>query len=602
MQESTVNTPPLEQPPTVEGDSAALNANRTTAASEARPREGASKGRWLALLLIGLTVLATYYNSMPGQFVQDDIPQIAENPMAGDWHGETLKKAFTRDFWANVEPDRAGDRTDSVYYRPIFLITLMVGHSLAGKQPGSWHLIALLLHLMTAALAFLAIDGLLARTTRETKESRTLMSALATMIFVVHPVQSESVAWISGLVGPLSTALMLGAFICYLLYRDTGLGLALAGSVGLFLLAALTKEQTLVLPLIILFCEIVAFWDSESARPSRRGWIVLTALSGVVFVYLASRYAAIGVVLGRSRNLNFPDDASLTLADQLRTTPALLLQYIKAIFYPVHLSFMYAFGYVRHTSLGGFWVPLATVAGLSTLLIYGVRKSRTFALAMIWVLIPLIPHLNTRAFVSEEIIHDRYLYGSMIGIGIGVAWIIWQVSSKPLIRASLGGLIVLVLAVMTMNQNLQWRTHESLWTQAAASAPNSRLGHLALGALAEERRDAVTALGEYESILKDHPDVIDALNDSALLSGRIGRWPEAVQKFERIVELTPDKAIAHFNLSFAYAVQKRYADAAWEQRTAIELDPKGARADEWRSRLGQLEKAMAAAQTSSNSS
>jgi tetratricopeptide (TPR) repeat protein len=188
----------------------------------------------------------------------------------------------------------------------------------------------------------------------------------------------------------------------------------------------------------------------------------------------------------------------------------------------------------------------------------------------------------------------------MIGVGIVLAWFLWQVSSKNEARAALGLAIVLVLAVLTVNQNRQWSSAEALWTRASATAPNSRLGRLAIGALAEERHDAATALDQYESILRTHPDVVDALNDSALLSGRIGRWPEAVRKFERIVELTPDKAIAHFNLSFAYAVQRRYLEAAREQRVAIELDPNGSRADEWRSRLAQLENAMSAAKTTAN--
>jgi PAS domain-containing protein len=277
-----------------------------------------------------------------------------------------------------------------------------------------------------------------------------------------------------------------------------------------------------------------------------------------------------------------------------------LWQYCKLILYPSNLSLMHVFGYVRDMGLTSFWFPLIALAGIATLLIYGVRKSQTVALAAIWLVIPLMPHLNTRAFVSDEIMHERYLYGSMIGVGIGAAWLVWRISAKPAIRVSLAGLVVLVLAVLTVNQNRQWRTYEALWTRAAETAPDSRLVHLALGALAEERRDAATALAEYETILKVHPDVIDALNDSALLSGRIGRWPEAVQKFERIVGLTPDKAIAHFNLSFAYAVQRRYAEAAREQRTAIDLDPNGNRADEWRARLGQLEKAMATTQTSAN--
>jgi protein O-mannosyl-transferase len=600
VHQTTFSVQPDEPPAAHEHAVEASLANQASTA--AALRLGALTGNLRVSVLVGVSLLAlgTYYNCLYGGFVRDDRSLILENPMMGKWNTETLKVAFTRDSWANLEPEIARDKIDSVYYRPIFLLALMSGHSLAGTNAIEWHLIAVCLHLLAAFLAFLAIDKMLALTTAETGGSRTLMSAFATAIFLVHPVQSESVAWISGLVGPLSTFFVLGAFICYLAYRRTAAASALIGAALLFLIATFTKEQTLVLPIVILACEFIAFRTQETAKPWQRGRIVLITMMGMIVVYLAARYAAIGTLLGRNQNLNFPDDASLTFADQLRTLPALLLQYCKLVVYPSDLSLMYAFGYVRKLSVPGFWLPLTAVSVIATLLIYGARRWQTAAIGAVWLVIPLLPHLNTRAFVSDEIIHDRYLYGSLIGVGIVTAFVVWRVSAHPAIRGSLAGLVLLALAALTVNQNRQWKTDESLWTRAAQTAPDSRIVHLALAGLAEKRHQPATALTEYELVLKAHPDVIDALNNSALLSGRTGRWREAAEKFERIVELTPDKAIAHFNLSFVYAVQKRYGDAAREQRTAIELDPNGPLADEWRSRLEQIETAMAAAPTSNS--
>ncbi|MEK6303574.1 MAG: tetratricopeptide repeat protein [Acidobacteriota bacterium] len=556
--------------------------------------EAAANLRLVTLVGISLLVMGAYYNSLAGGFVQDDTPQIIQNPMMGKWNAESLKQAFTRDFWSNIEPDHAREKI-SVYYRPLFLLALMAGHALAGTNPGVWHLIAVCLHLLAAVLAFLVIEKILELTTDEPSKSRTLMAAFATAVFVVHPVQSESTAWISGLVGPLSTVFMLGAFLCYLAYRRQPTALPLAGVVLLFLMATLTKEQTLVLPIIILACELLVFRNKEEARLSQQGKTVLLATMGVAAFYLASRYAAIGVFVGRNRNLNFADDASLTLADQLRTLPALLLQYCKLVVYPADLSLMYAFGYVRNLSVTGFWLPLVAVSGLAAVLIYWARRAQAVAIAAIWIVVPLLPHLNTRAFVSEEIIHDRYLYGSMIGIGIVAALLLWRVSARATVRAVLATLVVLALMGLTVRQNRQWRTDESLWRRAAETAPESRLVHLALGAIAEKANRPEVALAEYESILESHPNVIDALNDSAFVYARQRRWAEATRNFERIVSLTPGKAVSHFNLSFAYAVQKRYDEAAREQQTAIDLDPNGPRADEWRARLVQLEQAIATA-------
>jgi len=589
----------LEEPPFVGEPAVGISlADRISRAAALRPPNRASKLVLLVLVGVSLLTLGTYYNSLSGGFVRDDRQLIVDNPMVGKWNLETLKLAFTRDSWANLEPEVAGDKVDSVYYRPMFLLALMWGHSVAGTNPIAWHLIAICMHLLAGILTFLAVYKILELTTHEANVSLTLMSAFATAIFVVHPVQSESVAWISGLVGPLSTALMLGAFLCYLAYRRTGAARALIGCALLFLIAAFTKEQTLTLPIIILACEYSAFRNQETAKASQRGKIVLINMTGAMIVYLVCRYAAIGSLLGRNQNLNFPDDASLTLADQLRTLPTLLLHYCKLVVYPADLSLMYALGYVRRVNVGDFWLPLTAVSGLAALIIYAARRSPAAAIALIWLAIPLLPHLNTRAFVSDEIIHDRYLYGSFIGVGIFAAWLLWRVSLQPAIRASFAGAVLLALVALTVNQNRQWKTDESLWTRAAKTAPDSRLVHLALAALAEKRHQPGIALAEYESVLTAHPDVIDALNDFALLSGRTGHWPEAAQKFERIVELTPDKAIAHFNLSFAYAVQKRFGDAAREQRRAIELDPNGPLANEWRARLAQIEKAIAEAQIS----
>jgi tetratricopeptide (TPR) repeat protein len=115
---------------------------------------------------------------------------------------------------------------------------------------------------------------------------------------------------------------------------------------------------------------------------------------------------------------------------------------------------------------------------------------------------------------------------------------------------------------------------------------------IALGVSAEGRGDYATALNTYERVLAIHPDILDALNDSAFVYARQGRWDEATRRFERIVELQPGKAGGHFNLSFAYAMQRHYAEAIQEQQRALELDPHNLRVGEWRARLEELQRRL----------
>jgi tetratricopeptide (TPR) repeat protein len=546
------------------------------------------------IFALALLALIAFASSISGDFIHDDLFQIRNNQTFGHWDAATITRIFTRDFWASLRPELAGDKLDSLYYRPFFSLFLMIGYEIAGLSATGWHLIALFLHIAAVVLAFYVMDYSLCAI--EEKERR-LIAAFAAGFFAVHPAQAESVSWISGLVGPLSAIFLLGAFYCYLRYRKRASIWNRLTIVLLFALSVLTKESACAAILIIPAYELLIFKDDLKAGARLRAAFTQTLpFAMVVFAYLALRYSVLNVLLGRSINLNFPDDASITLADNLRTLPALLVAYAKLVFLPRDLSLMYDFGYVRSLGFASFWLPLILLIAASIGLFRFSRRVPAVKVAVIWVVLPLLPHLSTRAFVSDEIIHDRYLYLSILGAGLLLAISIAQAVKSSRLRLPAKSLVIaasvalLGLSLVTSLQNSRFQNAEALWQDAAARAPDSRVVHISLGILAESKQDPAGALREYEAALKLNPDIIDALNNAAFVYAHSGHWPEAAQKFERIVSLTPDKAIAHFNLSFAYSVQKRYSEALSEQRIAIELDPKGARADEWRGRLDQLEK------------
>lgn len=552
------------------------------------------RGLIVALLLL---VIAAFANSIGGSFVHDDKLQIQNNPLFGRWDWNTISRPLTHDHWAALRPEQAGDRVDSYYYRPMFGLFLMGGYQIAGRSPLLWHLITILLHAAAAILLFIVLDKSLARATDIEDKSRRMLAVLAAGIFAVHPAQSESVAWISGLVNPLSAIFLFGAFYFYLSYREeSDKSLAkLAASLGLFAAASLTKESALTLVLIVAAYEIVIL--NRGLSLFKRARIAATQAAPYALIgaaYLAARYGVLGLLSGRNQNANFPDDAVLTLADNLRTLPALLVAYIKVMLFPFGLSFIYDFHYVRSLSLNSFWVPLVGVLAIICAFAYLAKRMPEIKLALIWMVIPLLPHLSTLVFASDELIHDRYLYVPLAGAALIPATLViraGQISSSARRWAMCASVVLLaVLCVGTIFQNKQWRNDEALWANAASHAPNSRMVHIALGSLAEARQDSQAALQEYEAALRINPDIIDALNNVAFVEARVDRWDDASRHFERIVELTPNKPVAHFNLSFVYAVKKRYAEAIREQKAAIDLDPNGARAGEWRSRLAQLEK------------
>lgn len=555
---------------------------------------------WRLATPVGLVVLVfvAFANSVQGGFVYDDRELIVTNQLAGHWDRATLMGVFARDSWAALRPDQAGNSLDSVYYRPLFILFLMIGQAVAGQDAAAWHILVLLLHSAATILVFCVAEKSLMSISSLDERDRRLVSALAAGIFAIHPAQVESVAWISGLVNPLGAIFVLAAVYSYLKYRDSLRVSMLTSALVFFALAVLMKENSLVLVLIVAAYELVVLNQGDPLRARVRSSVLrVVPFACVAAAYFALRYSVLKTLLGRSLDNDFPDDAMLTLADNLRTLPALLMGYVKIAFLPFNHSIIYDIGYVKSLSLTSFWLPLAFLAGISWLLVYLSARVPEVKLGAIWIVIPLLPHLNTRAFVSDEILHDRYLYLSLVGLGLLVSPLIFKavrsISVSPYALAAVATTILAVLCLATIAQNRVWRSDGDLWRNAARHAPNSRIVRLAVGILAEQERDFDRALREYESVLATHPDVVDGLNHAGFVYARQRRWNEATRNFERIVEITPRKAIAHFNLSFAYAVQKRYGEAVREQRLAIDLDPNGPRADEWRARLTQLENAMA---------
>jgi protein O-mannosyl-transferase len=527
---------------------------------------------------IALVVLVTgaYANSLSGDFVYDDQRVVLANPLLGHWDGHTLSVIFTRDYWGAYYSGTPKASAESSYYRPLVHVYELVAYELAGKNAAGWHWLSILLHALAAILAMLVLDKSLLFATRLPQKTRQLIAAFAAAIFAVHSVQSEAVAWISAFANPLGTVFSLAAFYCYLSYRNRRAYTLLA--IGSLLLAAalLTKEIAVVVVLLIAVHELFIF-NQQLAMPAR---LRLTAKTAIAFAcvtaaYLAIRYVVLRGLSSDGQNLNFPEDASLTLADNIRTLPALLMAYLKLAILPFNHSMLYDFNYIRSFSFTGFWLPLCLVLSAGSLLLWWGRRVREIRIAAAWILLPLLPHLNTRVFVSEEILHDRYLYLSMIGVALLLSLAAQKAAERLRLsdysQLSIASAILIVLCAGTLSQNAQWQNESTLWRYAAAQAPNSRVGHLALGALAEARQDYDSALAEYNAALRINPNIIDALNNQAFVYARLERWSEATANFERIVELTPDKAVAHLNLSVAYEMQKRFPEAAREKQRASEL-------------------------------
>jgi protein O-mannosyl-transferase len=531
--------------------------SRRRAASEP-PSPAGRPGEWLlrpgwradaavAALLIAASALV-FASSTGGDFVYDDTRQILSNPLVRG--REPVWKALTSDVWAFKSPAQGGpQQAMSDFWRPVFVLGLIAQERLFGvDDPVPWHWTLVLLHGAVAAAAY----GLLCRM----RMQRALAAAVA-LIFAVHPAHAESVAWISGGTDPLMSLPLLGALACVVeLLERPALGWW-AAALGLYATALLVKEAAIVFPGVVFLTAAVAVERPGEARLARLGRAVRLTLP---FAALAGLYFWARLeVLGR---FEYEKPWSRGLGQVLLTAPSLVWFYLREALVPVWTGPCHPLRPVRpaDVDLASFWLPAAGVALVALWLGRAAWRGRIERLGLgLFALFLAAPVLKSDALPPDQIVHDRYLYLPLLGVGMVVlpalaaaARRLWGWDETRAAGACLRGALGLsvLLGLQTVRTGGAWRSEQDLWTAAARSDPGSAFVQLQngkalgnAGRLAEARAALVrvVAMRPSEADLRQAVFVRDGLLERASVSVQEGRFAEAEADLKRVLEARPEE-------------------------------------------------------------
>lgn len=516
----------------------------------------ASKAAAAAAIGIAIVlVIVAYGGALSGAFVFDDTKQIAANPYIQD--PRNLATALTSDVWAF---EGSADAPSSAYWRPVFIAWLAAGWALFGAAPEPWHVASLVLHCIAACLAYFVLRS---------ARAGPAAAAIACWIFAVHPVHVESVAWVSGSPDLLLAIFLFAAFLAHREARRRASRALEGAALAMYALALLCKELAVVFPLMLAFSDRAIERD---ARPpwskALRGALPYAALAAA---YLLARVAVLGTQAMTVAGA--PDGVSAVLS-----APAALMFYLREIVWPFELAPSHAFTPVTPATLSAtnFLLPLVAVALLAAGWVRLARARATFAVALAWFVLPLLPPLDLRHFIPEDLVHDRYLYVPLFGMAMlaaeGIAWG-WD-SAAP--ARSRGGMraawavglpLALALAAATRAYVPTWHDEIALWERAArmnpsVAYPHGQLGeayrkagrlpearaeltralalnpglknaHSALGALAHTEGKLDEAAQHLQLVLDARPNDRGALEQMALVQQKLGRYDDAIVLFER---------------------------------------------------------------------
>lgn len=490
-----------------------------------------------ALALVGAGL---YARTVGFDFVRaDDTNLIADNqPVLRDLR--QAPRLFLRSYF-EVAGEPAGRKT---YYRPLVVLSYMLDAQVAGPAPWMYHLTNVALHVVATLLLFAVVRRL---------GASAAAAFAAALLFTVHPVNAQAVAWVPGRNDVLMTVLLLISLGAYVRYAERGTTAALAAHLTASTCALFTKEPAaFVIPLVWAY---ERFWLGRRVTALSRRAVRLVYV-GVVLVWLAFRQRALAG--GTPSGLGSRDYGTVVSAN----LPDLLL-YAGKVVLPFNLT--------TAPGLDELGLVLGVLGlGMVVWLLHPLSRSRRIFIAL-WAGLFLAPSLLVVALPAYE--HRVYfpLAGLLAGVaaagrlparwrGVGWRW------------AAVAAATVLFAGITVVRVGI-FRDPFTFWADAARSPRYAPLAHVNLGQLFEERGDLERAEAHYREALALDETTPMANNNLGVVLMKRGRVEEAAERFARELVLNPANAQAQYNLGLLYLAAGRPDDAVAAWRRTLAIDP-----------------------------
>jgi tetratricopeptide (TPR) repeat protein len=533
-------------------------ASRQVRRAQARRKEPVPKPFRLDRLAIPLLLAAgffAYHNALHGPFVLDDIRAISQN--------ETIRTL--RPPWGVFSPPVHSPVTG----RPLVNLSLAVNYAIGGESVTSYHLLNLAIHLLAA----LALFGIIRRTLRDRvpryREQATGLATAAALLWVVHPLMTESVDYTIQ-----RTELLMGLFFLLTLYcairgfgppeRRSWYGAALAA----FVLGLGSKEVIVVAPAIVLVYDWL--FDSASLRDAlRRHWRLYAgygAVLGLYVLFVGSRLRR--AFTGLSGRAVAPWDYALTQS-------AVIVHYLRLALWPHPLAADYD-GWPIATSPRSVLPYLAVVLAIVALTLWGLARRRKLAFLGAWFLFILAPTSSVRP-IATEVAAERRMYlplAALVVLAVLGGWELLRRWEAPrAARFAAVAALALTLALVTVRRNDDYRTVLGFWSDAVAKRPDSPRARLWLGYyLYKQGRNAEALRHETEAV-RLQPENGEAQYSLGVVLTKFDRMDDAIHRFRQAIRINPRYVEAHYNLAIALSRQGRKEQAAEHLETAIRLQP-----------------------------
>ncbi len=527
-------------------------------------------------LIIALGFIA-YANLLNGKFLYDDLVFIKDNAFIKS--PSLIINCFTKEI-----PAGTGMGRRSSFYRPLQTASYAINYAICKLDVRGYHLTNTILHIAVALCVFWFINILF---------QNNFLSLVTAILFVVHPIQTEAVSYISGRCDPLAFFFIILCMSIYikLLNQDRFNIVWFIFLLLSYMCALLSKEHSLILPFLLLLYHLVF--------KKRIKVITFLSLLGVAAIYMVIRASVLK-----------PIPASLvtdTILDRIPGLFVAIFSYIKLLFLPFSLHMEYGqriFTWTDPRAIGGILISLAIL-----ILGYFKRSNKIILFSIGWFFLALLPVSNL--YRINFFMAEHFLYIPSMGAFLLIAYFLSILYNDK--KYKIAALILVTVGTvfflgLTIKQNDYWKDPLTLYKRTLEFSSDSANANINLGQIyigqgkftealfnfnkaleidpnsadAYDNRGYVyDKLGDYHQALLDYnkaielnPKYPETYNNRGSTNGKNGNYDQAILDYNKAIELNPDFAEAYSNRGNVYNIQNNYDQAILDYNKAIEIDPK----------------------------
>ena len=539
----------------------------------------------ISIFLILIVTLAAFYPSLKNNFTNwDDDLYVTGNSAIRSITLANLKNISTSFF--------------ATHYQPVTILSYLLEYHFFKLNPFNYHLTNLILHLLNCLLVFWVIYLLTGRIS---------VACLTALLFGIHPMQVESVAWISERKNVLYAFFFLGAMTSYLYYLRKEKALKYYFfCLSLFILALLSKSMAMTLPLVLLGLD---YFTSRKINPA-------VFIEKIPYFFLSLIFGLIPFLGGYlSKSVYTYTISTYGLLTRLKGISHDIIFYLNKLCFPVRLSALYPYAEIKNNPLHLY--SLVAVIILLAGIIISRRYSKKVILGSGLFLMMVFPVI--RFLPLEEILAaDRYIYLPAIGIfylfAEGFIWLYRRRAGyyhfTRIFLVIVLAAVVIFLGCSTWKRSRVWKDSLSLWNDVLENYPDIFLPYkkrgeylFSQGEYEKARSDFITALnldsncceayfnlailcnssGNYNDAirlankaLQINPAYLKTYNLLTVLYGKIGKHSVAIDICKNLIKIKPDSVEAYFNLCSAYGNLGNFQEAIVYGEKAVAINPSSA--------------------------